>query len=125
VIISFVFGLVLAQRFRVVVLFPAIALALIFTVGTEVGRAEAAWTLVQSATAAVVGLQLGYLAGIAARHLVLTRLLITRQTVFPDQASYPSQSSKRADWGQGKSEIDVNRKGVPLGAVGSRHAAFR
>ena len=104
--ISFVFGLVLAQRFRVLVLFPAIALALIFTVGTEVARAEAAWTIVQSATAAVIGLQLGYLAGIVARHLVLTRLLVTRQPVswrehlpalFPDQASYPSKSPKHAD----------------------------
>jgi hypothetical protein len=62
--------MVLAQRYSVVILLPAIALVLALTVSGEIARADATWAIVWDTMAAAASLQLGYLAGLVTRHLV-------------------------------------------------------
>jgi hypothetical protein len=69
-VVSFLLGMMLAQRCTVVILLPAIALVLALTVSSEIASADAAWVIVSDTMAAIASLQLGYLAGLVTRHLV-------------------------------------------------------
>jgi hypothetical protein len=68
-ILSLLAGLVLGQRFRVLVLLPAIALALLVAVGDGMARADGIWWTALMAAAAVTALQIGYLIGLGIRHI--------------------------------------------------------
>jgi hypothetical protein len=69
--ISLVVGMVLGQRFKVLVLLPAIALALVLAIGGGIVRAESAWWIVLVAAAAATSLQIGYLIGVGIRHALV------------------------------------------------------
>jgi hypothetical protein len=67
VLISLLVGMVLGQRFKVLILVPGIGLALIFTIAAGVARADGAGTIVLMATAVITSLQIGYLVGTGIR----------------------------------------------------------
>ena len=68
--LSFLFGTLLGQRFKVVVLVPAMAPVLILSVTAGITQPNAAWEISKIATSMAVSLQCGYLAGIAIRHFL-------------------------------------------------------
>jgi hypothetical protein len=71
-ILSLLVGAALAQRFKVLVLLPAIMIALLFAFISRLVRADTGWTATTLiAITIVVGLQIGYLLGIGVRHLLL------------------------------------------------------
>ena len=67
IVISLLVGLLLGQRFKVLILLPAIALILMLTIGTGIVRPDALWAIVVMAVGTVASLQIGYLVGIAIR----------------------------------------------------------
>jgi hypothetical protein len=71
-VISFLFGAVLAQRFKVLVLVPAMAIIIMLSVGVGSTDASPAWWIVLLAVVASTCLQLGYFAGIGIRHRLVT-----------------------------------------------------
>ena len=79
-VISLLVGMALAQRFRVLVLFPAILLTLFLAIGAAMMRPEPDWRLGLTALITVVGLQVGYLAGIGIRHLTVLACASRRPT---------------------------------------------
>jgi hypothetical protein len=66
--VSFLFGTVLGQRFKVVVLVPAMAAVLILCVAAGIADPHAAWEVIRMAASAAICLQCGYFAGMAIRH---------------------------------------------------------
>jgi hypothetical protein len=60
-------GMLLGQRFKVLVLAPAIALIIALSIVFGVARADALWSVAAMAMVATANLQMGYLAGIALR----------------------------------------------------------
>jgi hypothetical protein len=68
-ILSLLAGLILGQRFKVLVLVPAIPLALLLAVGTGITRADGFWWTALMAVAGCTALQIGYLLGLAIRPL--------------------------------------------------------
>jgi hypothetical protein len=72
--ISFLAGAALGQRFKVMVLMPAIAIVLVLAVGTGVTHAQTAWSVVLMAATAAACLQIGYLTGIFIRHVLVAAL---------------------------------------------------
>lgn len=70
-IVSLLVGMVLGHRFKVLILVPAIFLAILFAVGSGVARAETAWTVVATAAIAACGLQIGYLFGTGIRRIMV------------------------------------------------------
>lgn len=67
-------GMVIAQRFKVLILVPTISVALVFTIGTGIARAEPVWTVLAAAAMVVTCVQIGYLLGVAVYHaFVLAR----------------------------------------------------
>jgi hypothetical protein len=71
VVLSLLVGMVLGQRFKVLVLVPAIGLALLVTIVAGIARADALWPIVLMSAAVIASLQLGYLAGTGIRHLIV------------------------------------------------------
>ena len=69
--ISLLVGMVLGQRFKVLVLVPTIAIPLIFALGAGIARADTFWQIVLMAVAAASSLQVGYLAGVVIRHVLV------------------------------------------------------
>jgi hypothetical protein len=69
ILFSLLAGLVLGQRFKVLVLVPAIMLALLAGVGSGVARADGIWWTALTAVAAGTALQIGYLIGLVIRHI--------------------------------------------------------
>jgi putative Ca2+/H+ antiporter (TMEM165/GDT1 family) len=70
--ISLLIGAVLAQRFKVIVLIPAIA---IFSgLAIIAAHADSAWSIVLLAAATTTCLQIGYFVGIGVRHALETRI---------------------------------------------------
>jgi hypothetical protein len=70
-IVGLLIGTILGQRWKVLVLGPAILLILILAVGAAAVGTNAPWSVGFSAVMAVVGLQLGYLFGLGIRYLKL------------------------------------------------------
>ena len=68
--ISFLFGAALAQRFKIMVLMPAMAIVLILAVGAGVMQAQTVWWIILMAAATATCLQFGYFAGIGIRHFL-------------------------------------------------------
>ena len=71
-ILSLLVGVALAQRFKVLVLVPAIMITLLFALVSGLARGDVNWTAAALiAVTIIVGLQIGYLLGIGVRHLLL------------------------------------------------------
>jgi hypothetical protein len=64
-IIGVVVGIVLGQRYKILILVPAVLFAMIFAIIVGAARADSFWSIVLTTVALVVAVQLGYLAGIA------------------------------------------------------------
>lgn len=71
VVISLLVGMLVGQRFRVLVLLPSILLSAAFTIGVGLAHAEANWMIVAMTVLATVSMQIGYLLGATAHHLML------------------------------------------------------
>jgi hypothetical protein len=71
VLVSLLIGMVLGQRFKVLVLAPGIGLALIVTITVGLARADALWAIAVMSIAVVSSLQIGYLLGTGIRHLIV------------------------------------------------------
>jgi hypothetical protein len=71
IILSLLAGLVLGQWFRVMVLVPAVALALL--VGIGMAHADGTWWTALMAAAAAAAVQIGYLIGLVIRHIPVIR----------------------------------------------------
>ena len=69
--ISVLVGMVLGQRFNILILVPTMAIALIFAVGVGIARDDTFWRIVLLAVAVASSLQVGYLAGIVIRHVLV------------------------------------------------------
>ena len=63
-------GAVLGLRFKVLVLVPAIGLAVLIVVVSGVARADGTWAIVGAAAAVATVLQIGYLAGTLTRFAI-------------------------------------------------------
>jgi hypothetical protein len=66
-IIAFIAGAILAQRFRIFILIPLLLLAAGAAIVAVLASAAGGWDFFFAAVAAVVGLQIGYLAGVVLR----------------------------------------------------------
>jgi hypothetical protein len=64
-IFSLLLGMAMGQRFKVLILLPGIAVAL---VGAGIAQAETAGPIVLLAAASIASLQIGYFAGIVLRY---------------------------------------------------------
>jgi hypothetical protein len=71
VLLSLLAGMVLGQRFKVLILAPAILLALPPVVAFGYARGDAGFTVALACLAAIGCLQIGYVFGIGIRHLLL------------------------------------------------------
>jgi hypothetical protein len=89
--ISLLAGMVLGQRFNVVVLVPGITLALVLVVGSGIERGDTLWSIALTAVGTVVSLQVGYLLGNGIRHI-----LLGTQTRSPANSLPGSASARRA-----------------------------
>lgn len=84
VAVSLLVGMVLGQRFKVLVLVPAIALTLPLTIAAGLLRADPLGAIVVLAVASIASLQIGYLAGTGLRYLMsAARASRLRGTAFP------------------------------------------
>jgi hypothetical protein len=74
-LVSSLVGMVLGQRFKVLVLLPAMAISLLLAIGTGLAHGERVGPIMLLAVAALASLQIGYLAGVGVRHsLAATRM---------------------------------------------------
>jgi hypothetical protein len=71
--VSLLVGMVLGQRFKVLVLLPAIGFALLLAIGGGIVRADSAWWIVLMAAAAATALQIGYIIGVGIRHVLVAK----------------------------------------------------
>jgi hypothetical protein len=69
--VSLLAGLLLAQRFRVMVLIPASVIVVGLAVGTGATHVYTVWSIILITAMAATSLQIGYLIGIGVRHFVM------------------------------------------------------
>ncbi len=67
-IVSLAVGVLLAQRFKIIVLVPATFAVLLVAIGTGVTQAKAVWLIIAMTAAAGVSMQAGYFVGLLIRH---------------------------------------------------------
>jgi len=70
VVLNILFGAVLGMRFKVFVLFPAIAVGAALTASVAAMQGTGVWSTVVATALSIVGLQLGFLGGVVTRHFV-------------------------------------------------------
>lgn len=68
--VSFLVGAALAQRFKIMVLIPAVATVLTLAVGIGVTNAYTFWSIVVTAATAATSMQIGYLIGMSIHGLL-------------------------------------------------------
>jgi hypothetical protein len=68
--VSFLVGAALAQRFKIIVLIPAVVTALTLAVGIGVTNAYSFWSIVVAAATAATSMQIGYLIGMSIHGLL-------------------------------------------------------
>jgi hypothetical protein len=90
-LISLLVGMVLGQRFKVLVLLPTIAVAVLVTTGTGLVHADSGWSIVMMAAATAASLQVGYLAGVTIRHM----LAVARASKLPATSLRGSSPARR------------------------------
>lgn len=66
-IIGVLAGVVLGLRYKVLILVPAVAMAIVFAVIVGVASADHFWSIVLATVVAATSVQLGYLVGIVIR----------------------------------------------------------
>jgi hypothetical protein len=71
--ITFVAGIALGLRYRVVILLPVVVLAIIFALIGGIARGDPVWSIVLAAAISATAVQLGYLAGILLERLIAAR----------------------------------------------------
>jgi hypothetical protein len=76
--ISVLAGIVLGQRYKILILFPAVALAIVFPMIVGIARADHFWSIILTAVISGTAVQVGYLAGIMIRAVVEGVILIPR-----------------------------------------------
>jgi hypothetical protein len=81
-LISLLMGMVLGQRFKVLVLVPALAFVLVVAVGAGVARVQGLWPTALMAAGAVASLQIGYLGGTGLRHVIAAARISKLRTAF-------------------------------------------
>jgi hypothetical protein len=67
VVVSVLAGIILGLRFKVMILVPAITLAMLFAVVVGVARADPFWSILLTIILLGSAVQVGYLAGIVMR----------------------------------------------------------
>lgn len=86
-LLSLLTGMTLGMRFKILVLLPAIACVLPIAITVSLIEGGSAWSMFLAVVMPIVGVQLGYLAGIGIRHfLALARL--SRKTQFTRRSAY-------------------------------------
>jgi hypothetical protein len=70
-ILCLLVGMVLGQRFKVLVLLPASSLVMAITIAGEMAHANTFWLLCLTAVAAAASLQIGYLLGLGIRYVLV------------------------------------------------------
>ena len=68
--ISLLVGAVLAQRFKIMILIPAIGIMLVAAVGAGVTQAHIVWWTILMIAAAGASMQVGYVIGLGIRHIL-------------------------------------------------------
>ena len=81
VVLTLLIGMVLGQRFKVVVLMPTIALVLAVTICVGIARADAPFYVAVLTAAAIAAVQVGYVAGIGIRYLTVIARANRRRAV--------------------------------------------
>jgi hypothetical protein len=71
--ITFVAGIALGLRYRVVILLPVVVLVIIFALIVGIARGDPVWSIVLAAAISATAVQLGYLAGILLERLIAAR----------------------------------------------------
>ena len=69
-LIGLLIGIVLARRFKVLVLAPAFMITLVLAIGTALAHTETTWSIGSTALIVIVGLQVGYLLGSGMCHVM-------------------------------------------------------
>jgi len=73
-LLGLLIGMILGQRFKVLILAPAVLLIVLLAIGAAIESTNPAWSVGARAAMALVGLQFGYLLGAGIRYLkVLAR----------------------------------------------------
>jgi membrane protein DedA with SNARE-associated domain len=85
--VSFLVGAGLAQRFKIMVLIPAVATVATLAVGIGLTNAHAAWVIVMMAAAAAISMQVGYLIGISIHDVLAAASL---RSAPPTSARHPA-----------------------------------
>jgi hypothetical protein len=70
-LISLLIGIVLAGRFKVLILAPVFMLTLVLAIGTSLVRTDATWSIGSTALVVIIGLQVGYLLGFGVRYVMV------------------------------------------------------
>jgi hypothetical protein len=86
--VSLLVGAALGQRFQVIVLAPAVAIALVLAIGTGVTCGDPGWSIVLMAVAVAASVQIGYLIGIGIFHVLAATL-----TSGPSPLTFPTRST--------------------------------
>jgi hypothetical protein len=71
VLLSLLAGMVLGQRFKVMILVPLSAAALVATVVARASAGDGLWHVLLNAAIVVTSLQIGYLIGVGARYALI------------------------------------------------------
>ncbi len=67
-IVSLSVGVLMAQRFKIIVLAPATFVVLVVAIGAGVAQAKAPWLIITMIAAASVSMQVGYFVGMLVQH---------------------------------------------------------
>ena len=95
-------GILLGLRFKVLILAPASLGALLVVIGAGVVQADMAWSIGLSAAAAIVCLQIGYLAGNVIRY----RLASARARPLPRFSGASAGARPAAEKSRGQSDTE-------------------
>ena len=85
-ITSVLVGMLLGQRFRVLVLLPATALAVLVVLGNGLAAFDSASGLMLRTVGTMVSLQIGYLLGLVVHHLLTGRAARLRPLMFANSS---------------------------------------
>lgn len=91
-ILTLLCGMVLGQRFKMLILAPASFLILALAVGAGIARAEMPWMIALTAAELITCLQSGYLLGLGIRYL-LPMARAKRQRAASFASSLPTRRS--------------------------------
>ncbi len=91
-VISFLAGMVLAQRFKVLILVPIILLTLVVVIPAGIIHAQA-WTAGQTCVLVICGLQFGYFSGLGLRQIMVARRASRRRRASLSATMPPLRSA--------------------------------